>query len=231
MATLRIPKKSRNRLTTKPTQQPTKRPTKRPTKKRPTLARARTRKQRTDALIAQIRAQLAENQTTAYQLGQALIELRDPEIWKLYAETTFKGFIQQHVMPYSTAARLVSFAETYTKPTATQIGLERGVQLKRLAKIKQLGNPETLWKTNAVLAKNPTRRTRDVSAAELQRMTQAALLQAAKKPRPKASPAERQALKAMKRDWAEAFDLEADIDLDLKNRKLRIEIDLDQLLD
>lgn len=224
MATLRIPKAARNRLrrVTKKT---------RVTKKRPTLARAQTTKQRTDTIIKQIQAQLAETQTTAYELGQALIQLRKPEIWQLYAETTFKGFIQQQVMPYSTAARLIAFAETYTKPTATKIGLERGVQLKRLAKIKQLGNPETLWKTNAVLAKNPTRRARETSAAELQRLTQAALLQKAKKQRPKPTTAERQALKEMKQDWAEAFDLEADFDLDLKTRKLRIEIDLDELLE
>ena len=79
------------------------------------------------------------------------------------------------------------------------------------------------------MSSHPTRRTREVTA-ELQRLTQAALLQQANKQRPRASGAEQRALKEMKRG-AQAFDLEADIDLDLKNRKLRIQIDLDELLE
>lgn len=231
MATLRISKaalKATTKLPTKKTRVTKKRPAKKI--RRPTLSNAQTPKARTDALIEQIRNKLTEMHATAYDIGKALISLRKPEIWKLYGETSFKGFIQEQIMPYSTAARLVTFAETYTKKTALQIGLERGVQLTRLARIKELGAPETLWKKNAIVAKKPRRRVKQTSAAELERLVRAALLQKAKKTATEATEAEREAVDTLEEWWIEASDFEADFELDLKRRKVLIELDLDELL-
>ena len=231
MATLRISKKAKASVTKK---LPTKKtPTKKTAKKRrPSLASTGTPKQRADRVIASIHHKLDDMHSTAWDVGRALIELREPAIWKLYQQSTFKEFLNEEVMPYTSALRFISFAESYSKKIALELGIERGVQLARLARVKKLGAPEGLWKRNAVLAKKPKRRAKELSAAELERLVRAALLQKAKKQaKLQATTREKKAVDDLEAWWTSASDWDADFELDLKKRKVRIELDLDELLE
>ena len=219
--------------------QPKPKPTKKASKKRaskkgrPSVARARkptSLKQQVDATIASIHEELRTSSARYWDIGRALISLRQPEIWRLYAETTYRGFLEEHVMPFSTARRMITVAETYSQPIAEAIGHERGYQLARLARIdrKIKKSAEQLWKTNAKLSK---RRVRDMSAADIERLVRGAVLRSNKSRRPKPAEEEKQAYDRMKTAFQKAFkDLEADFDLDLRKRKIRIELNLDDLL-
>jgi len=237
MATLRISKKAKKATkTTKkaPTKKvPTKKarvPKKRATKNRPTLSRAQTPKERTDAIIATIRERIRDNRSSAHAIGRALISLRDPSLWVLYGETSFKGFVNEQIMPHSSALRFISLAESYDESVALEIGVERGIQLARVARLKKLGPPQALWERNAVLVKKPQRRVRDMSAAELDRVARGALLQKAKQRLPSASDREREVFEGIKERFGKFFELDAKWELDTKDRKIRMELDLDDAL-
>lgn len=85
-----------------------------PKKKRPSkktrVARATTAKDRAEFAIAAIREAKASSDADYYAIGKALIKLRRPAIWKLYATTTFREFLDDHVMPHNTADRLIATA-------------------------------------------------------------------------------------------------------------------------
>lgn len=239
MATLRISKKARKatsprRATKKAAaKKATKKATKKArtaTKRRPTLAAASSPKERVDSIIATIREQVGETHLSAHRIGQMLVELRKPEIWELYAETSFKDFLNEHVLPHSTALRFIKFAQSYSETIAGEIGLERGIQLARLAKEKQLGNPQTLWTRNAVLQQTPRKRAKQLSAADIERLTKAAMLQKAKANLPEPTDEEEAAVNRLKKRFTKALGLDADFGVDVKKRKVRIELDLDDLL-
>lgn len=234
MATLRISKKARKassprRATKKAAAKKATKKARTATKRRPTLAAASSPKERVDSIIATIREQVGETHLSAHRIGQMLVELRKPEIWELYAETSFKDFLNQHVLPHSTALRFIKFAQSYSETIAGEIGLERGIQLARLAKEKQLGNPQTLWTRNAVLQQTPRKRAKQLSAADIERLTKAAILQKAKANLPEPTD-EEAAVNRLKKRFTKALGLDADFGVDVKKRKVRIELDLDDLL-
>lgn len=218
-----------------PTKKPPKTPstTRKPTKntpKKPTTA-----KERADAAIAAIRAAKADNDASYYALGKALLKLRKPAIWKLYAAATFREFLDDNVMPHSTAQRMITIAEKYPKTLALKIGLERSFQLARLARIDPeiTEPPAQLWRQNAELGGKPVR---TMSAAELERLVSAAVvkkrLAEGRKTTPRASQSDKSAIAQFESDWADVFgDLGAVIRFNPRNRTVRIEFHVDELFE
>lgn len=223
-------KKTAKKAAKKATKKTAANSTKKTAKKRMSVKAASTLKDRVEQTISMIHEQIRLTNANYWDVGKALLSLRKQEIWQLYAETTYRGFLEEHVMPYSTARRMLIVAESYPKTIAEEIGCERGYQLARLAradpKIKK--SAEQLWKTNAKLG---GRRVRDMSAAEVERLVRGALLRSGKTKRPDPTPKEASAYAALQAKFAARLELEADFDLDLKKRIVRIELSLDDLLE
>ena len=206
-----------------------------PTKKRarPRVRSVPTLKQRTDRAIADIRSRLSVAEKTYYDIGRALLSLRDPEIWKLYAETSYKGFLNAQVMPYSTALRMVTVAEAYPKAVALQIGQERGFQLARLAhhepKFKKKNvKPADLWTQNAKLGK---KRVQSMTGAEIATLVQLAIARTkATRSKPSASSEEQEVYEGLIEDWDSLLGHQADFELDVKKGVVRIEVKISELL-
>lgn len=230
---LRVPTKTRVTKTTKKktTKKATKKAAKKTAKKsaRKRTSAPTTLKERVEQTIATIHEQLRLSNARYWDVGKALLSLRKPEIWQLYAETTYRGFLEEHVMPYSTARRMLTVAETYPKEMAEEIGHERGYQLARLARadVRIKKNARQLWATNAKLS---GKRVRSMSAAEIERLVRGALLRSGKTKRPEPTEEEAEAYSALQAKFAARLELEAEFDLDLKNRTVRIELSLDDLL-
>ena len=240
MATLK--KKARKRLLGSAIQAPTKATKKRPTTKRPTTKRPATKRpatkrpslgratgaafrDRIEQVIADIAERVARIDTEYYEIGQAMLALDKPEVWRdTYHLKSFRAFIQDHVMPYTTARRMLVVASTYTKAIAKQIGLSRGFELVRYAEATKR-NARQLWARNAPLgkAKIPVRQ---LSAAKIAALTQGAELQKRKKPRPKPSPA----MERSKRAYKTSFDYDTEVHIDVENEEVLVKIALADFL-
>ena len=221
------------------TKKPRKKPVakkKKPTKSMPGVSSARPSgaKARVDAAIASIRDAMADVDAQYYAIGKALIALRKPEIWKLYAAETFREFLDDNVMPHSTAERMITIAESYPKTLALTIGLERSFQLARLARIDPdiKASPAQLWKQNPTLG---DKRVRQQSAADLERLARAAVLKKrlAKAGKPPATRRDdKEAVEWFRGAFLEAFeDLDADIRFNPRKRTVRIEFHVEGLHD
>lgn len=201
-------------------------PAKKRATKKTTLARAQTPKQRTDSVIASIKTRLEGIDTEYWEIGQALVQLDDPEIWTLYNEPTYRRFLEEYVMSFSTARRLITIAKTYTKVIAEQVGLERGWQLERLARLDAniKKSAQQLWTSNARLGKKRTP-VRRMTAAEIAALVQGALLRSAKT---KTKPSK--AMKAAAKRYKAAQPYEVEVAFDLKKSQVRVTIDLEEWL-
>lgn len=208
--------------------------TKKHVTKKHSPARALTLKERTDQTIADIRAHLGGAEATYYDVGRALVSLRDPEIWKLYAETSFKGFLNAHVIPYTTAVRMIVVAESYSRDMALELGQERGFQLARLAKhhpkfAKQKLQPAQLWARNVELG---NKRVKRMTGAEIAEHVKLAIMRAKAKKKKPPEPTDEDAqlyeelYEDLIEDWQELLGHEADFELDLEREVVRIEVDL-----
>lgn len=217
---VRVPLKAPRKSATK------KKPRKKTATKRAPLARAQTAKERADRAIAEIVTRLESIDTEHWEIGRALVQLDDPAIWGLYNETNYRRFLEEYVMPFSTARRLITVAKTYTKTIAQKIGLERGWQLERLARIDPnvKKSAEQLWVSNARLGKKRTP-VRKMTAAEIAALVQGALLRSAKT---KAKPT--QEMKAAVKRYKAAQPYDVDVDLDLKKGRVNVSIDLEDWL-
>ena len=199
-----------------------------PKKRPPTTKRRTTLKDRVDRQLAEIAARLENVDTQYWEIGQALVALDEPEVWAAFGERSYRAFLEEHVMPFSTARRLITVAQRYTKAIAKAIGLERGWQLDRLARLdpKIKRSPQQLWQRNAKLGskKKPVRQ---MTGAEIEALVRGAQLRSAKSTIPKPTPAMKQAVKAYKSN----LPYEADVDLDLKKGRVRITVDLEDFLE
>lgn len=220
---LRVPTK------TKITKEP--KTTKATKKVRATTSRPASLKAQTERTIAEIQTHLRAAEVTYYDIGRALLSLRKPEIWQLYAETSFKGFLNEHVIPYSTALRMITVAESYTKPIALEIGQERGFQLARLTRHDRKyakKKPADLWTRNAKLGK---KRVKAMTGAEIAELVKLAIMRSKPKQKPPtASEEEQEVYEELIESWEERLGHAADFDLDLKKGVIRIEVELAELL-
>lgn len=137
-------------------------------------------------------------------------------------------------MPYTTALRMITVAESYPKAIAAQIGHQRGFQLARLVRYdadlnRQKAKPAELWKSNAKLSNG--KRVQSMSAREIEGLVAGALLRSSKRKK-KRSPndTESEAYDAIQEDWDELLGFDAEFDLDLKTRTIHIVLKLDDVI-
>lgn len=230
-------KKATKKATKKAAKKATKKATTKRTTKKATTKRATTPKERADAAIAAIREAKANTDAEYYAVGKALLKLRTPAIWKtLYAAASFREFLDDYVMPHTTADRLMMIAQSYTKALALQIGLERSFQLARLAEAdpKVKVSPTQLWRQNP---KRNGKRVQAMSAADMQRLVALINLQkrlakakAKAKAQAKAEPDDETVVAEFETEFVEAFgDLGAKIRFNPKNRHVLIDFHVDGL--
>ena len=231
----------RSRSLLSPTKKPKKKAAKKATKKaatkrRATVARIPTARERADAAIASIREAKAQCDGEYFEIGKALLALAKPSIWRdLYAASSLREFLDDYVMPHSSADRLMTIARSYSKPLALKIGLERSFQLARLAEADDdLDPPAKLWRTNVTLQNG--KRVQRTTAAELQRLVSAALLKkrlANANPPVKAKPSDRSAVAQLKQDWKQSIfaDVNAKFRFNPKKRIVNIEFHVEELFE
>lgn len=231
MATKKLRRGLRIPIVVTPTKTPTKKAAKKATKKRaPTTKRrvATTLRDRVDQQLAEIAARLENVDTEYWEIGQALVALDTPEVWTAYGLRSYRAFLDEHVMPFSTARRLITVAKRYTKAIAKQIGLERGWQLDRLARIdpKIKRSPQQLWQRNTKLGskKKPVRQ---MTGPEIEALVRGAQLRSAKTNIRKPSVAMKQSVK----NYKKKHPYETDVDIDLKRSKVHVTIDLEEFLE
>lgn len=105
-------------------------------------------RKRVSETIATIRQMRRERPTRFYELGELLLTLRDPAIWHLWRERTFRDFLNERVMPYSTALRTIVIVEL-PRQLAESLGHERAYQLARLARLDpDIESASELWERN-----------------------------------------------------------------------------------
>lgn len=222
-----------------PTKTPTKTPTKKVTKKaakkaakkRSTVERATTARERVDQTIAAITERMQRVDTEYYEIGQAILSLDQPAIWReTFGLRSFAAFIEENLMPYSTARRLLVIAREYTKTVAAQIGLERGYQLDRLVdndpSIRR--SPQQLWISNAPLGPTGKRKkVRSMSATEIANLVQLALMKTGRTRQTTPS----KEMKKSAQKYKKSFPYKTRLRFDLKKKDVVIRVSLEDFLE
>lgn len=208
----------------------TKKTSKKAAKKRTTVKRAATARERVDQTIAAITERMQRVDTEYYEIGQAILGLDQPDIWRdTFGERSFAAFIEEHLMPYSTARRLLVIAREYTKSVAAQIGLERGYQLDRLADndpdIKR--SPQQMWISNVPLG--PTgqkKKVRTLSATEIANLVQLALMKTGRTR--KSTPSKQ--MKQSAKKYKKSFPYKTRVRFDLKKKDVVIRVSIEDFV-
>ena len=185
-------------------------------------------KRRVDETIAQIRQLRRTRPVPFYELGTLLISLRDPKIWHLYAETSFRHFLTQQVMPYSTALRAIVVVEDLPEALATSLGLERAFQLTRLVRLdpdmKQ--SAAELWESNPELG-DPPKPLQSMSSIDLAAVVEQVLVRIGQSRAPQPTEKEKAAVARLTARMRERFGPDVKVQLDMKKRVVQFEMDLE----
>lgn len=121
-------------------------------------------------------------------------------------------------MPAMTARRLMKVASTYTKKTASAMGVEKAYQLARLAETPAVRRTaEQLWVGDAKLG---GRRVREMSAKEIEMMVLAKKKQAT----PPVTDAMHTRRDHLMEYWEDRLGLEADFSIDAKRELVLIAV-------
>jgi hypothetical protein len=177
--------------------------------------------------ISVILKKVAAATRSFYEVGAQLNTWKKTQSWRALSEGgDFKSFVAAHVMPYSTAARLLSVAEMYPKSVAVKLGIEKAFQLGRYAKLTN-ATALSLVQRDAGLG-SPPRKVSELSAKEIKGLVAGLMMSSARSAVPKVTRADKQLARVFAQRFTEELGVDLDVRVDKKRNKLCLELDLDQ---
>lgn len=202
-----------------------------PTRRGPPVTRTQTLRERTDALIAEIRQTERTMALGAFSIGTKLMELDRPEVLEEYGVRTLKEFIEEQVrLSYATAKRYMAIARNFDEETAQDLKVEKATQLIRLARVApgRHRSPAALWRANPAYG-TPPKRLRAMSAKEVEGVAKGFELREAAKQIPKPSDTQKQRLDRLSARVEETLGVKVKARLDLRKERIVMQLDLSEL--
>lgn len=167
-----------------------------------------------------------------YEVGAQLNTWKKTQAWRALSSTAtatrggdFKAFVTANVMPYSTASRLMRVAQEYPKSVATKLGIEKGFQLARYARLAN-DKALTLVRRDARLGTPPTP-VSELSAQDIEWLVKSLRMSDARAAAPKATRDDKRVARVFARRFTSELGVDADVSIAKKRNKLRLELDLD----
>lgn len=162
-----------------------------------------------------------------YEVGAQLNVWKKKQTWRALTPESkdFKAFVVAHVMPYSTASRLMTIADAYPKSMAAKLGVEKAYQLVRYARIADT-QALMLVRSDARLGTPPTP-VSELSAQDVEWLVTSLRMSDARAAAPKATRDDKRVAKVFARRFTSKLGVDADVSIDKKRNKLRLELDLD----
>lgn len=164
-----------------------------------------------------------------YDVGTQLNAWKKSKSWRALGNDNFKSFVRAHVMPYSTAARLMGIAATYPKAMATKLGIEKANQLRLYAKL--VDSPAKVLAQRDAKLGNPGRRISELSAQDIEGLVAGLRMSAARSAAPKVTRDDKRVARIVGRRFEAELGVDMDVRIDKKRNKLCLELDLDQARD
>lgn len=187
-------------------------------------------KKRAERTIAKIREMRRQHPTPFYEMGKLLLSLREPTIWHIWADATFRDFLNQRVMPHSTAQRMIVIVEDLPEELAASLGQERSYQLCRLARIDpDVESAVDLWEQNPELG-NPPKPLQSMKARELARLVRRVTARVSKSGRPPPSEKELEAIARVEAKVRARYGPDVDFDVSVRDGVVSITLGLDEFM-
>lgn len=161
-------------------------------------------------------------------MGAALNALKRTDVVTQYGETSWRVFVEKHVMPYTTAHRCMTVSEHFTKATASKLGIRKAQLLHRYAEVAKLRtSAEQLAKTDRKIG-SPRRAISALSTRDLEVLIQQTKMQAGRAKIPKPTPKIKRAVAEMKAQFVERFGVVPTVRIDMKRGVVELEIPLSE---
>jgi hypothetical protein len=165
-----------------------------------------------------------------YEVGVQLNTWKKTQSWRALSSASargdFRAFVVTQVsMPYSTASRLMTVADAYPKSVATKLGIEKGFQLARYARLAD-AQALTLVRRDAELGSPPTPISK-LSASDIEWLVTSLRMSEARAAAPKATREDKRVAKVFARRITAELGVDLDARIDKKRNKLCLELDLD----
>jgi hypothetical protein len=179
--------------------------------------------------VSRLRKRYQQLEGSFYDFAVELRTLNKPEVLRLFQAATFTEFIEDNIMPVSTAHRWMQVSKAYTKPVALKLGIYRAYHLLRYTKVKGLrATAQELAARDAKIG-SPPKRISEYSGRQLQLLVTQARLQAGRDAIPGITRVQQQAVKRFKRTFEDRFGFAPKSRINMKRGVVEFEVPMDEL--
>lgn len=199
----------------------------RPTPPLPTPPPSRSARAKLKRELRLVQKKIEVATKTFYEVGVQLNVWKKTQSWRaLSSSGDFKTFVVTHVaMSYSRANRLMTVAEEYPKSVAAKLGIEKGFQLVRYARLADT-QALALVQRDAGLGSPPTPIS-ELSAQQIEGLVLSLSSGAARAAAPKPTREDKRVARVFARRITAELGVDLDAHVDKKRNKLCLEVDLD----
>lgn len=185
---------------------------------------------KTKRTIARIHKGIRSADKHFYAVGKELLTLDRPAVLAAYGESTFRAFLNAHVMPAHTAMRYTRVASAYDEDLALRLGVSKAFHLHQYADAsKTRASAAALARRDAKIGTPPTKIS-ELSAVDIQNMVRALKLGAARAAKPKATRREARVAQEAVRAVEALLGVDARVRVNKGRDVVRLELKLSDLL-
>lgn len=188
-----------------------------------TAARERTRVAK---VIARIRKRATKVDAEFFAMGQELLSLDRPAVLEAFGAATFHAFLAEHVMPVSTATRLMTVAREFSEPVAKSLGIEKAFHLTQYAKAATARTKAEKLATRDTRIGSPPRRVSAMTADDVAAAVRTLKMASGRAAIPKVTRGDRRLSKRLVSDFEERYGVNATVRVDKKRGKVHVIADI-----